>query len=110
MHVNLNRYWGNYTRNPRYIATLFSDYGVQWAVTGVLRQYYSFMEGGITSKDDAGRYALDHVPERWHKLICEALNIRSSSHVILYRTRVDRALDAFRFMKYIIKTCNKLPE
>jgi len=108
MRVNLNSYWASYTHNPRTIAVLFSDYGIQWAVTGVLRQYYSFREGGITSKDGAGVYALDHVPEQWHRLIHEALNIRSGTHQVLYRTSVLRALDAFRFLKFIIRACNDL--
>ncbi len=111
MRINLNRYWARYTHNPRYIAMLFSDYGIQWAVTGVLRQYYSFREGGITSKDGAGVYALDHVPEKWHRLIHEALNIRSGTHQALYRTPISRALDAFRFLSYIIESCNhRMPE
>ncbi len=109
MRVNLNDYWGSYTRDPRYIAMLFSDYGIQWAVTGVLRQYYSFREGGITSKDGAGIYALEHVPDQWHRLIQEALNLRSGTHQILYGSSVTRALDAFHFMKYIIGTCNSSP-
>ncbi|MEO8393909.1 MAG: aminoglycoside adenylyltransferase domain-containing protein [Chloroflexota bacterium] len=108
MRINLNSYWLSYTRNPQRIAWLLSDYGVQWAVTGVLRQYYSFREGGITSKDGAGRYALDHVPEKWHRLIQEALNIRSGTHQVLYGSSVVRALDAFRFLNYIIRESNNL--
>ena len=103
MHINLNSYWASYTYNPRYIAMLFSDYGIQWAVTGVLRQYYSFREHGITSKDGAALYALDHVPERWHRLLQEALNIRSETRPSLYRSPIVRGLDAFRFVKYIIR-------
>jgi hypothetical protein len=108
MRVNLNTYWRSYTNNPRYIAALFSDYGIQWAVTGVLRQYYSFRESGITSKDGAGLYALDHVPERWHRLIQEALNIRSETRPSLYRSPIVRGRDAFNFLKFIIRESNNL--
>ena len=108
MRINLNSYWRSYTRNPRRVVWLFSDYGVQWAVTGVLRQYYSFREGSITSKDGAARYALDHVPERWHKLIHEALNIRRETQPSLYRSPIVRGIDAFNFLKYIIRESNQL--
>ncbi|MBI1257111.1 MAG: DUF4111 domain-containing protein [Chloroflexi bacterium] len=108
MHINLNDYWARYTRNPRYIAVLFSDYGVQWAVTGVLRQYYSFREGDITSKDGAALYALDHVAERWHKLIREALNIRSDTPPSLYRSPIVRGIEAINFVNAIIQESNLL--
>ena len=108
MRINLNSYWRSYTRNPQRIAMLLSDFGVQWAVLGVLRQYYSFMEHGITSKDGAGLYALEHVPERWHRLIREALNIRSRTRQSLYGSPIVRAFDIYRFLKYIIRESNKL--
>src|SRR5205814_1197828 len=44
MHENLNTYWKSFTRNPRRMAWLLTDYGVQWAVLGVLRQFYTFEE------------------------------------------------------------------
>ncbi|HVU10945.1 MAG TPA: aminoglycoside adenylyltransferase domain-containing protein [Phototrophicaceae bacterium] len=107
MRVNLNTYWRSYTTSPARIALLFSDYGIQWAVTGVLRQYYSFHEGSITSKDGAALYALDHVPQQWHRLIQEALNIRSGKRGSLYRSPLLRALDAYRFLSFIIAACNR---
>jgi hypothetical protein len=57
MHQNMNSYWARFTTNPRRIAWLLSDYGVQWAVLGVLRQFYTFREHDITSKTAAGIYA-----------------------------------------------------
>jgi hypothetical protein len=49
MKHNLNTYWAAYTNQPRRMAWLFADYGIQWAVLGVLRQYYTFQERDITS-------------------------------------------------------------
>ena len=51
MHHNLNTYWAGFTTNPRRIAWLLNDYGIQWAVLGVLRQFYTFRERAITSKE-----------------------------------------------------------
>jgi hypothetical protein len=106
MHQNLNTYWRRFIRDPRRIAWLWGDYGIQWAVLGVLRQFYTFSEQDITSKTGAGHYALDHLPERWHRIIHESLNIRDQPGTSLYRFRVARAFDAFRFLTYVIRTCN----
>jgi hypothetical protein len=106
MRVNLNRYWGRYTREPIRIIQLLFDEGIQWAVLGVLRQYYSFETGEITSKIGAGSYALQHLPPRWHRIIQEAINIRNQQKPSRYRSRLVRAIDAFAFMRFIIGWCN----
>jgi hypothetical protein len=46
----MNTYWARFTTDPRYIAWLLADYGIQWTVLGVLRQFYTFREHAITSK------------------------------------------------------------
>lgn len=108
MRQNLNRYWARFTREPGRMAWLLNDFGVQWAVLGVLRQYYSFVEGDITSKDGAGRYGLSHLPPRWHRLIQEALNIRQPNFATAYRSKLGRAYDAYQFLRYVIQTSNGL--
>lgn len=108
MRTNLNSYWGRYTREPFRIGQLLFDEGIQWAVLGVLRQYYSFSTGDITSKIGAGSYALEHLPARWHRIVQEAINIRSQRKPSLYRSRLVRAWDAFAFMRFIIRWCNTL--
>lgn len=104
MRENLNTYWRGWAYNPRRMAVLVSDWGVQWAVLGVLRQFYSFREGDITSKTGAGRYALTCVPDRWHRLIREAISIRERETERFYRSRYVRAWDTVRFLRYIIAT------
>jgi len=106
MRVNLNTYWRSFTEPPR-VLWLGSDFGILWAVTGVLRQYYSFAEGGIISKDGAALYALDHLPDQWHRLIQEALNIRSERGESLYPSAEERAQDAISFLHFIIDVCNQ---
>ena len=54
MHDNLNRYWAGWTKRPGRILALLSDWGIQWSVLGVLRQFYSFRENTITTKVRAG--------------------------------------------------------
>lgn len=106
MHINMNTYWVRFTRQPARFAWLWSDYGVQWAVLGVLRQFYTFREQAITSKIGAGDYALEHLPARWHPIIQEALTIRNQAGPSRYRSRVTRTLDTFLFLRYVIRLCN----
>jgi hypothetical protein len=106
MHRNMNTYWVSFIRQPARMAWLFSDYGVQWTIPGVLRQFYTFNEKGITSKIGACEYALQHVPQRWQRIIQEAMNIRNGRDTRLYRLRPQRALDGIQFLRYIIERCN----
>jgi hypothetical protein len=105
MHDNLNTYWARFTTTPRRMAWLLDDYGIQWTVLGVLRQFYAFRERTITSKTAAGTYALAHTPRQWHRLIQEAINIRIGSHASLYQFRIERAIQARAFLQLIIAAC-----
>lgn len=106
MRQNMNTYWRRFTTYPPRMAWLLTDYGIQWAVLGVLRQYYTLREHAITSKVEAGRYGLSTLPDRWHALIDEALRIREGSRSSGYRSRIARALTAWAFLRYLIATCN----
>jgi len=106
MRENLNTFWFSYTKRPNRIVSTLSDWGVQWTVLGVLRQFYTFRENTITTKEKAGTYALSHVPTRWHRLIREATNIREGKNSSAYRLRIARTIEVVSFTKYIIQTCN----
>jgi Domain of unknown function (DUF4111) len=107
MHENLHSYWRSWTRSPTRLPQLFTDYGIQWAVLGILRLWYTFREGDIVSKTDAGRSALIHLPARWHPLIQEAIDLRETPDRRLDRSRICRAYDAFQFLRYIIRLCDR---
>ena len=106
MRENLNSYWVSWARRPDRIVALLSDWGIQWAVLGVLRQFYSFRENSITTKIKAGEYALNCVPARWHRLIREAIRIRERTRSSAYRSRIVRAIEAANFLNDIIRSCN----
>jgi hypothetical protein len=106
MRANLNSYWRGWTRQPRRIVLLYSDWGIQWAVLGVLRQFYTFKENSITTKIRAGQYALNCLPQQWHRLVQEAIRIRQGKTDSSYRFRFGRMVEAVRFLDYIIKACN----
>lgn len=106
MHENLNSYWKSWTTRPDAFLTMLSDWGIQWIVLGVLRQFYTFRAHSITTKLAAGEYGLACLPEKWHRLIQEAVNIRGGNRDRLYRSRIIRMLDTVKFLKYIIKVAN----
>ena len=62
MRDNLNTYWRSWTRQPRLTAVLYTNWGIQWAVLGVLRQYFSFKENTITTKVRVCDYVLGSLP------------------------------------------------
>jgi len=106
MRENLNSYWVNWTKRPFKIIIMLFDSGIQWTVLGVLRQFYSFRENSITTKIKAGEYGLAKLPFRWHRLIKEAIEIREGNKTSAYRFRIVRTIEAVRFVKFIIQTCN----
>jgi len=103
---NLNSYWKSWTTRPDALFALLSDWGIQWTVLGVLRQFYTLRENSITTKLRAAEYALTCVPQRWHPLIREAMEIRESRRKQQYRSRIVRMVDTVKFLKYIIQTSN----
>jgi hypothetical protein len=103
---NLNAYWASWIRRPGRLAALLSDWGVQWTVLGVLRQFYTLHERGIISKTQAGEYALTCLPERWRRIIGEAIALREGPRRTYYLFRITRAVETYNFLKYIIQTCN----
>ncbi len=106
---NLNSYWADWTRRPPRLLALLSDWSVQWTVLGVLRQFYTFRERGVVSKTAAGKYALACLPGRWHRIIQEAIALRGDAEFCSdYGSRLERALDTYRFLRYVIRTCNAI--
>lgn len=78
---NLDEYWAPWasrSEDPgtRTARAMLSDWGVAWAVLGVSRLHYTVVAKDITSKTGAGRHALAMFPDRWHRIITEALRCR----------------------------------
>ncbi len=105
---NLNTYWAGWTTRPRRWLALLSDWGVQWTVLGVLRQYYTLNERQITTKVGAGEYAIKKMPVGWHPIIREAMALRAEPKMSFYHSRLERARQCYRFLKYVIEACNDL--
>lgn len=106
MKKNLNSYWVRWTRRMDRFLVMLSDWGIQWTVLGVLRQYYTFREHSIATKIRAAEYALTCLPIRWHSLIQEAIDIRDGKKKSHYRSKIVRMMDAVKFLKYVIQKSN----
>lgn len=106
MRENLNSYWASWTNRTGHILAMLSDWGIQWTVLGVLRQYYTFRENSITTKTKAAEYALTIFPGHWHTIIQEAINIREGKKKSFYRSKIERMITAINFLKYVIQKSN----
>jgi len=110
---NINTYWAQRIQNIEgSIEQLFLlpseeiDSEIEWSVLGLLRQYYTLKEHRVISKLGAGEYALLHIPEEWHQIIKEALNIRKGVGLELFTSDEQKIDMALRFSKYVISYCN----
>lgn len=106
MKYNMNTYWIEWIRKSSRLFSydsilLLSPHRIEWGVLGVVRQFYSFSEGGIASKTKAGKWALTKVPGKYHKILQEALNIHSGGKTV-YLSRFKRRKDTLEFMNYIL--------
>lgn len=110
---NMNTYWSGRIEKIEHaiedmsqLPTKVIDDEIEWSVLGLLRQYYTLKEFGIISKLGAGEYAMLHLPEEWHPIIQEAIDIRKGvmrERVASDRERIDAVL---KFSKYMIDFCN----
>jgi len=100
---NMNTYWKSWTQRPGKLIMMLSDWGIQWTVLGVTRQFYTIREKRITTKQRSGEYAVGVLPQKWHRIIKETIRVRTKSAGPLYRSRIVRMVEAVNFMKYIMQ-------
>ncbi|WP_299736826.1 aminoglycoside adenylyltransferase domain-containing protein [Rossellomorea sp. y25] len=113
--TNMNTYWAervhvmeNSIKELKRFRSDMIDDEIEWSVLGLLRQYYTLSEYDIISKQNAGEYGLQHLPEEWHSIIKEAMNIRSGLKVSLFNTEHERIHKTIKFLKYLISHCNEM--
>jgi predicted nucleotidyltransferase len=111
---NLNSYWVNWRNSQKkllstgYVGLFISLKLIEWGVSGVARQFYTFREHGMTSKLGSCEYALNNVPERWHQIIRESMRLRQGVRESYYQSLIKRRNDTLAFMDYLILECNHL--
>jgi hypothetical protein len=80
---NLESYWRPWLAKSGRLLSPFGTWSLrpdftEWGVLGVTRLHYTLATGEIVSKTGAGQYALTTFPEYWHKIVREAMDIRSN--------------------------------
>jgi len=115
VNENMNSYWAQRVEKMETSITELDnlptediDYEIEWTVLGLLRQFYSLKEHDIISKLGAGEYALIHIPDEWHPIIKEAINIRKGEKMNIFTSDKDRIDMTICFSKYIIHYCNQV--
>ncbi|MCU9614837.1 DUF4111 domain-containing protein [Caldibacillus lycopersici] len=113
VHENMNSYWANrmiaVEKHMEELVDLPIEHlneEIEWTVLGLLRQFYTLKESAIISKLDAGSYGLQHLPQEWHPIIKEAMDIREGKQARDNRSFRERILSLLTFANYLINYCN----
>jgi hypothetical protein len=111
---NVNTYWRKWAadcKNPlsaRFAGLYLNRELVEWGVLGISRIHYTMMERDVASKAAAGIYQLKTVPEKWRRIIREALHIRNEDMAPpQYQSIVQRRRDALGYMNFMIDEINR---
>lgn len=84
------------------------DKAVEWSVLGMLRQWFTIRENGVTSKVGAGLYGLERLPEFWHPLIREAIAVKGLLPERHYESQPERLRDLVQLLEWIRSDSNRL--
>ena len=108
---NINSYWHKWINRHspfsyRYIILLIFPWATEWSVLGVARQLYTVKTGQITSKLAVGYYALGILPEKYHPILREAINIRKTCKQLTIKLSVKRARQTIECVNFIIDSFN----
>ncbi|WP_019909813.1 nucleotidyltransferase domain-containing protein [Paenibacillus sp. HW567] len=113
---NLNNYWVTWIERlekqlllsdqERFTKQL--DESVEWCTLGMLRQLYTIKEHNIKSKVEAGYYGITTVPQHWHRLIYEAINIKRLRPERYYCSNEKRLTDLVALLRYIHLEANRV--
>ncbi|MCS7462722.1 DUF4111 domain-containing protein [Paenibacillus doosanensis] len=114
---NLNTYWVSWiNRLDKHLTvnnlsdqevTRQSDEAVEWCALGMLRQLYTLKEHDIKSKVEAGYYGITIIPQQWHELIYEAINIKRRLPERYYLSNEKRLTDLVALLRYIHLEANR---
>jgi hypothetical protein len=118
LYKNINSYWTKWINKhsssfSRKLLLLFFPRLTEWSVLGVARQLYTLQMGKIVSKTEAGIYCLQQLPEKFHPILKEAVEIRKDNRsyplVKSYgiKPSLKRATQTIECVNHIITAFNK---
>lgn len=110
---NLDTYWRRVldrgARRPLPYGFILTAWGCEWCVLGVSRIHYTLATAAITSKEGAGIHALAAFPDRWRRVIEEALRIRRGARGrSSYPSALSRRRDVLAFSNMVIADAHRL--
>lgn len=118
LHHNINSYWAEWLRQhssffrKKLLLLTFPRY-TEWIILGTARQLCTLRTGKIVSKTEAGHYCLEHLPQRFHPILHEAMKIRQDNRTFpLVRSYAVhpsfwRLSQTIECANYIISRCNE---
>jgi hypothetical protein len=100
---NLDTYWRGQAEDcaadPQRASVPFA---CEWVVPGVARLHHLLVTGEQTAKSLAARWALEHYPDRFHRVLREALHIREGGFESQYDHVLERGRDVAAFAAYVV--------
>lgn len=80
---------------------------IEYAVLNAARVLYTLNCQGRATREKAGNYALEVLPERWHPIVREALRLRRRAfqEPSLYEEKEERMQEARRFVRFMKEYC-----
>lgn len=107
---NLDTYWRG---NAEALTALPSEGAVEdaccWCVLGVARLHHLLVTGRMTTKSAAGRWGLTYYPERFHRVLREALRIREGGADQYAGERDARGRDTADFTAFVVGEGTRRP-
>lgn len=105
--ANIDAYWIPLWRRMSRLASAhglaaLSAQQTTWSVLGATRMHYTLATGRIGSKSAAGEYALDTFERRWHRIVEEALRLRTGAGPPRYRSAVARRSDMLAYVDMVL--------
>lgn len=81
---------------------------VEYVVLGLARMMYTLEHRDAVTDEEAGLYALNHLPAEWHRILQEALRISQNRlYPSFYGTDKQRTAATKNFTHFIVEYCNQ---
>jgi hypothetical protein len=85
------------------------DYLLTHCILASVRLDHLLVTGEMTAKSRAGRWALTHYDERWHRVLTEGLRLRDASGASGYADQTELLADVRDFLAHVVETATGRP-
>ncbi|WP_329005257.1 DUF4111 domain-containing protein [Kribbella sp. NBC_00709] len=80
------------------------DYLLAHCILASVRLHHLLVTGEMTAKSRAGRWALTHYDERWHRVLTEGLHLREATGTSGYADQAELLADVRDFLAYVVES------